>query len=89
MALSVEGAAEVVLALAGHAADGDVGAQLHGLAAEAVVGVVVLQGVAERIPACGVPDGVLVGAAFRDGSCCAQHQSVERRRVADGASVGG
>ena len=49
-----------------HAADGDVGAEADGLAAEAVVGVVVLQGVAEDVPALGGLDGVL-GARVVDG----------------------
>ncbi len=89
VAAAVERAAEVMVVAARHARDGDVVAKLHRLAAEAVVGVVVQQGVAERVPAVGVSDGVLVGAAFRDGSCWAQHQSVERRRVDDGAGVGG
>ena len=63
VALSVEGAAEVVLAAARHACDGilrraDVVAELHGLAAEAVVGVVVVEAVAEDVPARGGVDGV-------------------------------
>ncbi len=63
VAVTVEGAAEVVLAAARHAGDGvlrraDVVAELHGLAAEAVPRVVVLQGVAEDAPARGGVDGV-------------------------------
>ena len=63
VAVAVEGAAEVVLAAARHARDGilrraDVVAELHGLAAEAVVGVVVVEAVAEDVPARGGVDGV-------------------------------
>ena len=66
VAPAVERAAEVMAAAAGHAGDGDVGAEADGLAAEAVVGVVVLQGVAEDVPALGGLDGVL-GARVVDG----------------------
>ena len=63
VAVAVEGAAEVVLAAARHACDGilrraDVVAELHRLAAEAVVGVVVVEAVAEDVPARGGVDGV-------------------------------
>ena len=47
MAVAVERAAEVMAAAARHARDGDVGAEADGLAAEAVVGVVVVEAVAE------------------------------------------
>ena len=89
LALSIKRAGERFVARARHAADGDVVGELHGLAAEEILAVVGSEPVAERVPAVGVSDGVLVGAAYRDGSCWAQHQSVERRRVADGAVVGG
>ena len=56
--LPVEGAAEVALTAASHAVDANVRAEFHGLAAEAVVGGDVLQGVAELAPACGIVDGV-------------------------------
>ena len=47
---AVEGAAEVVVVNTCHAADADVGAELHRLAAEAVVGEVVVEHVAEDRP---------------------------------------
>ena len=56
--LAVEGTHEVVVVAARHAGDGDVGGEFHGLADETVVGVVVLQGVAEIIPFRGVVDEV-------------------------------
>ncbi len=62
VALSVEGAAEVVVRAAGHAADGDVVAEADGLAAEAVVGVVVIEGGAHDAPSGGGADGVGVAA---------------------------
>ncbi|MBO6192143.1 MAG: hypothetical protein J6N98_07060 [Prevotella sp.] len=72
VAVTVEGAAEVVLAAARHAGDGvlrraDVVAELHGLAAEAVPSVVVLQGEAEGVPSGGIADGVGIGGGLRQG----------------------
>ena len=59
VALAVEGAHEVVVAAARHAGDGDVLCEQHGLADEAVVNVVVLQGVAEKLPVVSGVDGVV------------------------------
>ena len=58
VAAAVEGAGEFMAAAARHAGDGDVGAELDGLTAEAVPSVVVLQGEAEGVPSGGVADGV-------------------------------
>ena len=58
VATAVERAAEVVVVAACHAGDGDVVAEADGLAAEAVPSVVVLQGVAEEVPALGGADDV-------------------------------
>ena len=58
VALAVEGAHEVVGAAARHTGDLDVGGEPHGLADKVVVGVVILQGVAEIIPFRGVVDDV-------------------------------
>jgi len=65
LAAAVEGSREFMAAAARHARDGvlsraNVGAEADGLAAEAVVGVVVVEAVAEDVPACGGVDGVLV-----------------------------
>ena len=60
--LSVEGAAEVVTVAARHAADLDVCFELHGLAAEAAVAVVMIQTFAEDVPAGSGLDGVLRAA---------------------------
>ena len=82
--LSVEGAAEVMATAARHAADGDVGAEADGLAAEAVVGFVVVEKVAEDVPARSVVDGVgralsgVVGAIEAD----------DGRAAADGEAAG-
>ncbi len=67
IALPVERAAEVVVRAARHARDGvlqrtDIVVQFHCLAAEAVVGGVVLQRIAEHAPAHSTPDGVRVVA---------------------------
>ena len=56
--ITVEGAAEVVVARSCHTADADVGAQLHDLAAEAVPSVVVVEAVAEKVPSLGAADDV-------------------------------
>ena len=57
LAPAVEGAGELMAAAARHAADGDVCAQLHGLACEVAL-VVFSQQVAEDVPAPGGVDGV-------------------------------
>jgi len=62
VALAVERAAKGVAFRARHAADLDVGAQLHGLAAEAAVAVVVIEGATEDAPAYSALDGKNVAA---------------------------
>ena len=96
LAPAVERAGEVVAARARHAGDGDVVAELHGLAAEAVVGRVVLQGVAEHVPARGGVDGVLVAAlreVGRVGSPCSRDADVlfghGERGAVDGRAIDG
>ena len=65
MAVAVEGAGEVVVHVARHAADADVRAKFHGLAAEAVPRVVVVEHLAEVEPVIGIINKVDVGAAGR------------------------
>jgi len=105
VAAAVEGAGEVVAVAAGHARDGDVGAELDGFAAEAVVGVVVIEGGAHDAPSGGGADGVGVaadgevvaggeadvgdGGAGLGVACGAGDAVVDVVAVADGASTGG
>ena len=56
MAVAIEGAAEFMATTTRHASDGDVIAQFHGHAAEAVPCVVVLKGIAEVIPTIRIAD---------------------------------
>lgn len=104
IAAAVEGAGELVVAAARHARDGDVSAELDGLAAGAVVGVVVIEGGAHDAPSGGAADGVGVAA---DGEVVAGGEAdvvdggfnvapdgagdavVDVVAVADGASTGG
>ena len=59
LSIAVEGAHELVARAARRLRDADVGTEFHGLAAEVVPRVVVLQGIAEHVPARGGVDGVL------------------------------
>ena len=63
---AIERAADVMIVAARHTSHGDVFVQLHGLADEAVVGVIVLQHIAEHAPALGTVDGVLIGSRLLD-----------------------
>ena len=83
LAVTVEGAAEVVFARACPACDGDVRAELDGLAGEAVPGVVVVEAVAEHAPARGGVDGVFVIAGLLE------VRGIGAKRRADGHGVGG